>query len=72
MNNLSHLPVDKSIFYAPMYNAFMNGEEYSSEDPSKPPKGWWKKELDQIRGRRRPRSRMSLDDFVEQSGGAKN
>jgi hypothetical protein len=69
MNNLSNLPVDKSIFYAPMYNAYMNDEEYDSSNGSKPKKGWWKQELDQIRNRRRPRSTMSLDSFVKQSGG---
>ena len=46
MNLLSYLPVDKSSFYLPQYNAIVNGEEYTPDyetgEPT-PPKGWWKK-----------------------------
>ena len=65
---LAYLPVDKSSFYGPMYSAFMNEEEYIpeySDNSKEPPKGWWKKELDRIRGRNRPRDTMSLDDFMK-------
>lgn len=62
---LSYLPVDKSQFYQPIYNAAVNGEEYTTpEDTSQPQKGWWKKELDRRRGRNRPRTTMSLEQFT--------
>lgn len=68
MTLLSYLPVDKSSFYLPQYNAIVNGEEYSPEynDASPtPPKGWWKKELDRKRGRNKPRDTISLDEFMK-------
>lgn len=68
MTLLSYLPVDKSSFYLPQYNAIVNGEEYSPEynDTSPtPPKGWWKKELDRKRGRNKPRDTISLDEFMK-------
>jgi hypothetical protein len=62
---LSYLPVDKSQFYQPIYNAAVNGEEYiTPEDTPQPQKGWWKKELDRRRGRNRPRTTMSLEQFM--------
>ena len=68
MNLLSYLPVDKSSFYLPQYNAIVNGEEYTPDfatgEPT-PPKGWWKKALDRRRGRSRPRDTISLDEFVK-------
>jgi len=69
MTYLTYLPVDKSAFFAPVYNALMKGEEYSPEyndNSSKPPKGWWKKELDRRRGRNRPRDTMSLEQFMKE------
>lgn len=68
MNLLSYLPVDKSSFYLPQYNAIVNGEEYTPDYETggqTPPKGWWKKELDRRRGRSRPRDTISLDEFVK-------
>jgi hypothetical protein len=62
---LTNLPVDSSNFYAPHYNALMNDETYEHEDSTKPQRGWWKKELDRIRGRgNRPREQVSVEDFV--------
>ena len=64
---LTYLPVDKSSFYAPMYSATMEGDEYIPDyetNSTKPPKGWWKKELDRKRGRNRPRDTMSLEQFM--------
>tara|TARA_B100000029_G_scaffold515172_1_gene620946 strand:+ start:964 stop:1176 length:213 start_codon:yes stop_codon:yes gene_type:complete len=64
---LKYLPLDKSSFYAPMYNAAVEGEEYISESQSgKPPKGWWKKELDRRRGRNRPRDTISIEQFMKE------
>ena len=65
---LTYLPVDKSSFYAPMYSAIMEGDEYIPDyetNSTKPPKCWWKKELDRKRGRNRPRDTISLDEFVK-------
>jgi len=61
---LTNLPVDSSNFYAPHYNALMEGETYTHEDSSKPQKGWWKKELDRRRGRNRPRQQVTLEEFM--------
>lgn len=67
---LNNLPFDKSGFFAPLYNAVLNDEEYSppsSVDSSpNPPKGWWKKELDRRRGRNRPRDTISLNQFMKE------
>ena len=47
---LNGLPIDKSIFFAPIYQAIVNDEEYIPEtSTSQPQKGWWKKELDRRR-----------------------
>lgn len=66
---LVNLPVDASSFYAPFYNAAQEGTTYKSESGSEPPKGWVKAELDRIKGRRRPRKQVSLDEFVKESRG---
>ena len=50
-----------------MYSAIMEGDEYIPDyetNSTKPPKGWWKKELDRKRGRNRPRDTMSLEQFM--------
>lgn len=69
MTLLSYLPVDKSSFYLPQYNAIVNGEKYEPDyqevNSQEPPKGWWKKELDRRRGRNKPRDTISLDEFMK-------
>lgn len=65
---LTYLPIDKSAFYGPMYSAILNDEEYTpeySDTSNEPPKNWWKKELDRIRGRNRPRDTIGLDEFMK-------
>tara|TARA_R100000231_G_C5299295_1_gene157080 strand:+ start:539 stop:787 length:249 start_codon:yes stop_codon:yes gene_type:complete len=64
---LNGLPIDKSIFFAPIYQAIVNDEEYIPEtSTSQPQKGWWKKELDRRRGRNRPRTTMGIDQFMNE------
>jgi len=67
---LNNLPFDKSGFFAPLYSAFINEEEYippSSENDNSvnPPKGWWKKELDRRQGRSKPRDTISVEQFMK-------
>ena len=66
---LVNLPVDSSSFYAPFLNAAQEGTTYKTEGGSQPPKGWYKRELDRLRGRNRPREQVSLDQFVKESKG---
>jgi len=62
---LTGLPFDSSNFFAPYYKAYVEGEEYTGRE-SEPPKGWWKKEMDRIRGRgNRTRETVSLDEFMD-------
>jgi hypothetical protein len=61
--------MDKSVFFAPYYEAMMNDEEYTPDRP-KSSRSDYKKILDQKNNRRgRPRSTMSLDQFIAQSDG---
>ena len=67
---LSGLPMDKSLFFAPYYEAMMEDEEYSPRERGSSSKSDYKKILDQKSNRRgRPRSTMSLDQFIAQSDG---
>jgi len=66
---LVNLPVDSSSFYAPFLNAAQEGTKYKSESGLTPPKGWYKAELDRIKGRNRPRKQLSIDQFVKESKG---
>ena len=66
---LVNLPVDSSSFYAPFLNAAQEGNTYKSEQGLEPPKGWYKSELDRIKGRKRPRQQVSMDQFVKESKG---
>ena len=66
---LVNIPVDSSSFYAPFLNAAQEGTTYKTEGGSQPPKGWYKRELDRLRGRNRPREQVSLDQFVKESKG---
>lgn len=66
---LVNLPVDSSSFYAPFLNAAQEGTTYKSESGLTPPKGWYRAELDRIKGRNRPRKQVSIDQFVKESKG---
>jgi len=65
---LNGLPLDKSIFFAPIYQAILNDEDYKPQSSSstEPEKGWWKKELDRRRGRSRPRTTMNVEQFMDE------
>ena len=66
---LSGLPMDKSLFFAPYYEAMMEDEDYSPRERNSGTSDY-KKELDAKANRRgRPRTRMSLDQFIAQSNG---
>lgn len=67
---LSGLPMDKSLFFAPYYEAMMEDEDYNPRERSSSNSSNYKKELDAKANRRgRPRTRMSLDQFLAQSNG---
>ena len=70
---LSGLPLDKSNFLAPYYEAMMNDEEASPGSSSNTQYTNNKQEYDRKAGRTgKPRSRISLDDFIAQSDGLGN
>ena len=74
---LSGLPFDKSIFLAPFYEAYLESEEMDDIEGGdvnrKYSSSSYKKELDRKANRSgKPRSRISLDDFIAQSDGLGN
>ena len=71
---LGGLPFDKSLFLAPYYSAYLEQDELDSVSGDSIDRSYsssnYKKELDRKANRRgRPRSRISLDDFIAQSDG---
>jgi|TARA_B100000085_G_scaffold275679_1_gene293848 hypothetical protein len=71
---LSGLPFDKSIFLSPFYEAYLEAEEMDDVEGGdidrKYSSSSYKKELDRKAGRSsKPRSRISLDNFIAQSDG---
>tara|TARA_B100000029_G_C17597578_1_gene964701 strand:+ start:503 stop:769 length:267 start_codon:yes stop_codon:yes gene_type:complete len=74
---LSGLPFDKSLFLAPYYEAYLQDTEMDDASGMNTDRSYsssnYKKELDRKANRRgRPRSRISLDDFIAQSDGLGN
>ena len=70
---LSGLPLDKSNFLAPYYEAIVNDEQDNPGSSSNTQYRNTKQEYDRKANRRgRPRSRISLDDFIAQSDGLGN
>ena len=70
---LSGLPLDKSNFLSPYYEAMLNDEEANPGSSSNTEYRNTKQEYDRKANRRgRPRSRISLDDFIAQSDGLGN
>tara|TARA_B100000029_G_C17604196_1_gene966848 strand:- start:5883 stop:6137 length:255 start_codon:yes stop_codon:yes gene_type:complete len=70
---LSGLPLDKSNFLAPYYEAIVNDEKENPGSSSNTEYRNSKHEYDRKANRRGgPRSRMSLDDFIAQSDGLGN
>ena len=67
---LSGLPLDKSNFLAPYYEAIMKDEEATPGSSSNTDYRNTKQEYDRKHNRRGGvRSRMALDDFIAQSDG---
>ena len=67
---LSGLPLDKSNFLAPYYEAIVNDEENNPGSSSLTEYRNTKQDYDRKAGRRgKPRSRITLDDFMAQSDG---
>lgn len=69
---MSGLPMDKSLFFAKHYEQAMRDKGLIDDDGSDTPSGPsnYKSELDAKANRRgRPRSRISLDQFLAQSDG---
>ena len=70
---LSGLPLDKSNFLSPYYEAMLNDEEANPGSSSNTEYRNTKQEYDRKANRRSgPRSRISLDDFIAQSDGLGN
>ena len=70
---LSGLPLDKSNFLAPYYEAIINDETANAGSSSNTQYRNTKQEYDRKANRRGgPRSRISLDDFIAQSDGLGN
>ena len=70
---LSGLPLDKSNFLSPYYEAMLNDEEANPGSSSNTEYRNTKQEYDRKANRRGgPRSRISLDDFIAQSDGLGN
>jgi len=70
---LSGLPLDKSNFLAPYYEAIVNDEQDNPGSSSTTEYRNTKQEYDRKANRRgRTRSRISLDDFIAQSDGLGN
>ena len=70
---LSGLPLDKSNFLSPYYEAMLNDEEANPGSSSSTEYRNTKQEYDRKANRRgRPRSRIALDDFIAQSDGLGN
>ena len=60
---LGTMPLDSSLFFAPYYKAYAEGNLDDLSD--EPPKDWWKKELDKRRGRsHRTRQATSIDQML--------
>ena len=67
---LSGLPLDKSNFLAPYYEAIVNDEENNPGSSSLTEYRNTKQDYDRNAGRSgKPRSRITLDDFMAQSDG---
>ena len=74
---LGGLPFDKSLFLAPYYSAYLEQDELDSASGDSFNRSYsssnYKKELDRKAGRSgKPRSRISLDNFIAQSDGLVN
>lgn len=70
---MSGLPLDKSNFLAPYYEAIMNDEDENPGSSSTTQYRNTKQDYDRKAGRTgHMRSRMSLDDFIAQSDGLGN
>lgn len=74
---LSGLPFDKSLFLAPYYEAYLDAEEMDEVSGDSVQRSYsksnYKQELDRKANRSgKPRSRISLDDFIAQSDGLGN
>ena len=70
---LSGLPLDKSNFLAPYYEAIVNDEQDNPGSSSNTEYRNTKQEYDRKANRSgKPRSRISLDDFIAQSDGLGN
>lgn len=74
---LAGLPFDKSLFLAPYYEAYLEAEEMDQMSGSSVNRSYsksnYKQELDRKANRSgKPRSRISLDDFIAQSDGLGN
>ena len=70
---MSGLPLDKSNFLAPYYEAIMNDEDENPGSSSTTQYRNTKQDYDRKAGRTgRMRSRMSIDDFIAQSDGLGN
>lgn len=66
------LPFDKSLFLSPYYSAFLDSEDNESPTPTNNIRNT-KQEYDRKANRSgKMRSRISLDDFIAQSGGLGN
>lgn len=58
------MPIDQSLFFAPQYQAVMEGGDPSQ--PNEPPKDWWKEELDRRRGRsNKQRVPTTIDTMIK-------
>ncbi len=74
---LGGLPFDKSLFLAPYYAAYLEQDELDNATGDDIDRSYsssnYKKELDRKAGRRgKPRSRISIDNFIAQSDGLGN
>lgn len=57
------MPLDTSLFFQKFAN---DDPEKVNEDTSEPPKGWYKEELDRIKGRsNRQRRATSIDEMMK-------
>ena len=60
---LSTMPLEDSLFFSPQYKELV--DQSSGENPVDDDKDWWKKELDQRRGRTsRPRVATTIDEMI--------
>tara|TARA_Y100001951_G_C11295445_1_gene275226 strand:- start:1845 stop:2045 length:201 start_codon:yes stop_codon:yes gene_type:complete len=57
------MPLEDSLFFSPQYKELV--DQSSGENPVDDDKDWWKKELDQRRGRTsRPRVATTIDEMI--------